>query len=234
MKPDVPRLPGEFKRLFRSMGFVSRHPALNGHGKEAERFADIYQQLGALWEFLALQCPHRAGWRTTRDKRHVCRLCGTISDAEERWHLLPRRGRQVIGRRREPTSRETFSNKRTATVVNEILEFHGAKLTVDVHNSYRSRLLRDSKFDITVAAERTVRIEEAGVECSFSGSQVRLRLKKHQRGERPPFGAFVAELPKRALRKFPLLVEFTPRGELVGVDIFLPLSSKKRVSRKAG
>ena len=77
--------------------------------------------LGALWEFLALQCPHRAGWRTTRDKRHVCRLCGTVSDAEERWHLLPRRGRQVIGRRREPTSCETFSNKRTATVVNEIL-----------------------------------------------------------------------------------------------------------------
>ena len=35
------------------MTFVSRHPALSRRGKPAERFAEVYQQLGMLWEFLA-------------------------------------------------------------------------------------------------------------------------------------------------------------------------------------
>ncbi len=57
---------------------------------------------------------------------------------------------------------------------------------------------------------------------------MRLRLKKHKMGERPPCGAFVAELPKRMLKKFPLLVEFDTKGNLVGVDIFRPMPKTRR------
>src|SRR5438105_15784773 len=57
----------DMHRLVRSMDFVSRHPALERDTAEAERFAEVYQQLGLAWEFLALQCRHRAGWRKLRD-----------------------------------------------------------------------------------------------------------------------------------------------------------------------
>lgn len=123
-------------------------------------------------------------------------------------------------------------DKKAATVVNDTIRFHGASLTVDVHNSYRSRLFRRSKLDISVAAERTVRVEEDGLECSFSMHQVRLRLKKHKMGERPPYGAFVFELPKRLLKRFPLLIEFDSRGELVGLGIFRPLRTNKLAVHK--
>ena len=233
MKTSGANLKTEFKRLFRSMDFASRHPALNKGGKEAERIAEIYQQLGMLWEFLSLQCPHRAGWRKAREGKVACKLCGILRGTDEQWLLLTRVGKKVIGRRAAPASKETFANKKAAAIIDDTIEFHGAKVNVDVHNAYRSRLFRRSKLDIAVAAERIVRVEEDGVECSLSVHQVRLRLKKHKMGERPPYGAFVAELPKRALKKFPLLVEFEQRGELVGVNIFRALSSRRK-ARKDG
>lgn len=84
----------EFGRLFRSMDFVSRHPALKRHTAEARRLAEVYQQLGMAWEFLALQCNHHAGWRKTREKKRVCKICGTVKGVRERWLLLPRDGKK--------------------------------------------------------------------------------------------------------------------------------------------
>jgi hypothetical protein len=49
------------------MDFVARHPALKRDTTAGRRFAEIYQQLGLAWEFLALQCPHRGGWRKLQD-----------------------------------------------------------------------------------------------------------------------------------------------------------------------
>jgi hypothetical protein len=91
MKPAAERtqLKRELRSLFRSMDFVSRHPALSGEGPEAKRFAEIYQQLGLAWEFLALQCKHWDGFRKTRDGRAKCHICGTFEDASERWLLRP-------------------------------------------------------------------------------------------------------------------------------------------------
>jgi len=68
MKQNSPRtqLKRDLRRVLRSMDFVSRHPALKRDTAEARRFAKIYQQLGLAWEFLALQCTHRGGWRKTR------------------------------------------------------------------------------------------------------------------------------------------------------------------------
>ena len=232
MKNRTDALKREFKRLFRSMDFVSRHPALNRRGKEGERFAEIYQQLGMLWEFLALQCPHNAGWRKARNGKFACKVCGTLRRAQEHWVLLPRDGKKIVGSKLFPNSKASFPNKKAATLVNDTIWFHGAKVNVDVHNSYRSRLFSSSKRDIDVAAERIVRVEEGSVQCWLDTHLVKLTLKKHKRGERPPYGAFVFELPRRALKRFPLLVEFDQRGELVGVTVFRPSKEHVRAAQR--
>jgi len=147
MKAVASILRREFQRLFRNMTFVSRHPALSRRGKPAERFAEIYQQLGMLWEFLALQCDHADGWRRTREGALVCRICGTARNAAEQWLSLPRRGRKVVGRKLFPNSRETFPNKKAASIIDDQMEFHGTKIAVSVHNAYRSRLFRRERRD---------------------------------------------------------------------------------------
>ena len=45
------RLKSEIRQVMRSMDFVSGHPALakSGRGREAERYAAIYQQLALAW-----------------------------------------------------------------------------------------------------------------------------------------------------------------------------------------
>ena len=67
------RLKSEIRQVMRSMDFVSEHPALvkGGRGREAERYAAIYQQLALAWEHLALQCRHseERGRRETTNAR---------------------------------------------------------------------------------------------------------------------------------------------------------------------
>jgi hypothetical protein len=55
------QLQRDLRQLYRSMDFVVRHPALKRDTTAGLRFAEIYQQLGLAWEFLALQCNHRGG-----------------------------------------------------------------------------------------------------------------------------------------------------------------------------
>ncbi len=171
MKNTTNALKREFKRLFRSMDFVSRHPALNRRGKEGERLAEVYQQFGQLGEFLALQCPHRSGWRRAREGKLACKVCGLLRGVHEQWLLLPRQGRKVIGWKAVPNSKETFANKKATTVVHDTIQFHGATVTADVHNSYRSKLFRRSKLDIAVAAERIVRVERTGSNAPSAGAK---------------------------------------------------------------
>lgn len=213
------------------MSFVSGHPSLSSPGPQAERFAEIYQQLGMLWEFLALQCRHAGGWRKMRDGKLACKLCGTIRGTAERWVLLPRDGRKIIGRKLFPNSDDTFPSKKNATIVEDVIDFHGATLKVNVHNSYRSRLFGRGKSDISIAADRIVRVEEGDVECWLDSHLAKLTLRKHKRGERPPYGALLFELPRRVLKRFPVLVEYNARGELVGLTIFRPIPPERR--RKA-
>lgn len=221
MKAAASNLRRELKRLFRNMSFVSRHPALSQQGQPAERFAEIYQQLGMLWEFLALQCSHTEGWRKTREGMLVCRTCGTVRDVAEHWLLLPCRGRKIVGRKLLPNSSETFPNKKAASVVEDRLDFHGVKLAVSVHNAYRSRLIRRDK-SVAIASDRIVRIHEDGIECWLDTHLAELKLRKRVPSEPPPYHAFVSELPKRALKRFPLLVAYDAHGKLVGVTIFRP------------
>jgi len=210
------------RRLFRSMDFVARHPALKRDTAEARRLAEIYQQLGLAWEFLALQCSHRGGWRKLRDGKSACKVCGLVRGTKEQWLLLPRDGKKTVGRRAKPNSKRTFPNRKAATVVNDTIDFHGAKLNVEVLNQHRSNLRWFRKHDWTIAADRLVRLEEGGIDVRFDSHLVTVELRKHKRGEMPPYSHFVWELPRRFLKKFPVMLQFDKHRRFTGLVIFKP------------
>ena len=216
----------DIRRLFRSMDFVSRHPALKPDSAEARRFAEIYQQLGLAWEFLALQCKHKNGWRKSRDGKFACKVCGLIRGAKEHWFLLPCTGSKIIGRRATPSSKRTFPNRKAATVVNDSIDFHGAKLNVEVLNQHRCNDRWFRKHDWTIAADRLVRLQEGGIEIRFDSHFVGVKLRKHKRGEMPPYSHFVWELPRKFLKKFPVMLEFDKHRRFTGLTIFKPDTGK--------
>jgi hypothetical protein len=220
VKTKSSQLQPDLRQLFRSMNFVARHPALKRDTTEARRLAEIYPQLALAWEFLALQCSHRCGWRKLRDGKSACKVCGLIRGTKETWLLLPRDGKKRVGRRALPNSKRTFPNRRAATVVNDTIDFHGARLNVEVLNEHRSRFFR--KHDWTIAADRLVRLEEGGVDVRFDSHLVTVELRKHKRGEMPPYSHFVWELPHRLLKKFPVMLQFDQRRRFTGLVIFKP------------
>jgi hypothetical protein len=138
--------------------------------------------------------------------------------------------RKPIGHKSRPNSRATFPTKKAASIVCDTIKFHGAKLTVDVHNMYRAQLFRELKMN--VAAERSVTLEEDEIECSVDSNFATMTLRKHKRGEEPPYGAFIWELPKRALKKFPLLIQYTKDGELAEVSVLRADRQSKKARRK--
>ena len=200
--------------------------------KLMESFYGVYQQLGVAWEFLGLQCGHWDGYRKLRDGKLACRICGKIRGADERWLLLPARGPKVIGHKTTPTSRQTFPDKKAATITEDCLQFHGANLRVSVHNCYQSRLFRD-KHDIAVAADRIVRLQENGIECWVDTNLVHVKLQPKRDKTKPPhYGAFASELPKAKLKKFPVLFRFDERYRLQGVEIFRPWQHDKKNAKR--
>jgi hypothetical protein len=222
VKTKSSQLLPDLRRLFRSMDFLSRHPALKRDTAEARRLAEIYQQLGLAWEFLALQCSHRGGWRKLRDGKLACKVCGLVRGTREQWLLLPRDGKKTIGYRAKPNSKRTFPNRKSATVVNDTIDFHGAKLNVEVLNPHRSGPRWFRKHDWTIAADRLVRLEEGGVDVRFDSHLVTVELRKHQRGEMPPYSHFVWELPRNLLKKFPVMLQFDKSRRFTGLVIFKP------------
>jgi len=136
--------------------------------------------------------------------------------------LLPQDGKKTIGRRSLPNSKRTFPNRKAATVVNDTIDFHGARLSVEVLNPHRcnSRFFR--KHDWTIAADRLVRLEESGVDVRFDTHLVTVELRKHQRGEMPPYSHFVSELPRKLLKNFPVMLQFDKRRCFTGLVIFKP------------
>jgi hypothetical protein len=236
-KDDRSVLKRELRRLWRSMDFVSRNPALNDENSpESQIFAELYQQLGMLWEFLGLQCRHWDGYRKNRSGTMLCRICGKLRGADEYWLLLPRKGNKSIGSKTMPTSDETFPYKRAAVVLGDSINFHGVHLTVDVQNAYRSRLLDR---DITIASDRIVHFEEGGVECMSDTHTLRIRLRARDQKSGLPYNAFPSELPRKLLKQFPILLEYDRHNRFVGVTIFKPIpgarmraSGKMKVKRR--
>ena len=218
------RLQRELRRLLRSMDFVSRHPALEKDGAEGERFAEIYQQLGLAWEFLVRQCGHWDGFRKTRDGRKKCKICGTFEDAAESAVLWPNPGKKRIGKRSVLDSEATFANKKAATLIDDAIDFHGAKLRVIVQNAYRAKLL--GRMDITIAADRMVRLTDGDVECRLDTHMIRLRVIARKKGQAPPRAGFPWELSRAQLKRFPVLLESDEDGQFAGVTIFKPTREK--------
>jgi hypothetical protein len=222
MKSESPKaqLKRELRQLFRSMDYVSQH--------DKKHFAAIYGQLGLAWEFLGLQCRHWDGYRRTRKGRSVCRICGKIKGTTEHWVLLPACGPVTLGRKHFPNSRRDSLDKRRAMIDAGSIQFHGAKLSVEVHNGYKSNW-PDRKSPINIAADRIVRLWEGDVECWLDSYLVHVKWKQRGRQpHKPPYGAFLSELPKKMLKKFPILLEHDARDRLVGVNILIPPQRRRR------
>ena len=223
MKKEIEkkRLKKELKSLFRSMDYISDN-YLNKEGiddKELEVFANIYQQLGMAWEFLGLQCRHWDGYRKTRDRKEVCKICGKVRNVDETHILLPVKGHKKIGRKKAPDSKKTFRTKKEAKILYDSIDFHGASLKVDVHNSYKSKLFK-KELDINIAAERIVRLKESGVECSIDQHTINIRIgPRKEKGAKPDYGNFVFELRKKDLKHFPVLFKFDDNFKFSGLTI---------------
>ena len=79
--------------------------------------------------------------------------------------------------------RKTRDKEKEARILNDSIDFHGVRLNVDVHNSYKAKLL-GGKHDIKIAAERTVKLKESGIECSISQYRIDIRMSTvKKRGE---------------------------------------------------
>ena len=136
--------------------------------------------------------------------------------------MLPREGKKRVGYRAMPTSKRTSPNRKAATVANDAIDFHGAKVKVEVLNPHRSQSRGFRKQDWTIAPDRRVRVEEGGVEVRFDTCMVSVEVRKHKRGEMPPYSHFVWELPRKLLRRFPVILRFDKRRRFTGVEIFKP------------
>jgi len=216
------RVKRELRRIFRSMDFISS-TFLNDDKLEERQiriYYDIYQHLGTAWEYLGLQCKHWDDFRKTRDGKEVCRICGKIKGVEERYHLLDKAKKKRIGRRIVPNSKKTFKNKREAALLKDSMDFHGAGLDVDVHNSYKSRL-RGFGRQINIAAERMVTLKESGIKCSIDQHLISIKLEKSKRKtKKPPYGGFPWEIRKQNLKHFPVLFEYDDEYNFLGLSVF--------------
>ena len=211
----------ELKRLFKSMDFIyDNYLSSDGYdNREYAAFATIYQQLGMAWEYLELQCKHWDGYRVTKDKRAVCKICGKIKDVDETHIILPARGHKKIGKKLKPTSKKTFQNKKDARIIADTIDFHGAKLKIDVHNSYKSRVFGD-KSEINLAAERIVELKESGIKCSVSRHTIDIQVApEKKRGSKPDYSNFVSELRKKDLKHFPVILHFDDSFNFTGLTI---------------
>lgn len=67
-------------------------------GKNFQLYFNIYQQLGLAWEFLGLQCWHWDGYRKTRYKKEVCKICGKVKGIENDYYLSPKNKQEMRGK----------------------------------------------------------------------------------------------------------------------------------------
>ncbi len=209
----------QLKALLKSMDFVSDnflHKEKISR-KDFQVYFDIYQQLGLAWEFLGLQCGHWEGYKKTGDNKEVCRICGKVKGVEDAFVLLSRKGPKKFGVKAKPNSKETFDTKKNAELVNDTMNFYGASLKVDVHNSYQSRVFGKG---ITMAAERIVNVKEDGIECHIDPHLIHVRLHDGDRKSgKKKYGGFPWEISKKDLKHFPVIFDFDENHRLLGLTI---------------
>jgi len=209
----------QLNALFKSMDFISNN-FLNEERvskKEFQVYFNIYQQLGMAWEYLGLQCRHWDGYKKTREKKEACKICGKIRDKDEFYILLPYKGLKKLGTKLKPNSQKTFETKKDAEIVNDTIDFHGALINVDVHNSYKSRIF-DKK--INIAAERNVTVKENNIECHFDKHLIHIRLHdKDKTFTRKKYGGFPWEISRKYQKNFPVIFDFDGKYKFLGLTI---------------
>jgi len=216
------QLKTDLRRVFRALDFAGKHISGKSPPKATQNtYFNIYQALGLAWEFLGLQCKHWDGYKRNRDGKQVCRICGKIKGVQEGFFLLTDSRMKKIGRRAAPTSKKTFANKSKAQIVHDQMVFHGALLDVDVHNSYKSNLF-GKNHEITVAAERSVKLTESGIKCSVDRHVIDLKMEKRPKGKKPPYGGFPWELTREKLKHFPVIFSFDDNYKFLGLTIIRP------------
>jgi hypothetical protein len=216
VKKEVKR---QLNAVFKSMDFVSKNFFNNEKisKREAEVFSNIYQQLGIAWEFLGLQCRHWEGYKRTRDKKEACKICGKIKGTDDFYILVPKKGLKKLGVKVSPNSKRTFENKKDAGIANDTINFYGAVVNVDVHNSYKSNLFDKG---INMAAERIVNVKEDNIECHIDNHLIHIRLRDRDRkskGKR--YGGFPWEIKKKNLEHFPVIFDFDEKYKFLGLTI---------------
>jgi hypothetical protein len=205
--------------LFKSMDFVSNNflDSEKIGEKEFQRFFRIYQQLGLAWECLGLQCKHWDGYKKTRDKKEACKICGKIKGADDFYILLSQKGSKKVGMKLKPNSKKTFETKKDAEIVNDTIDFYGAVVNVDVHNSYKSNLFGKG---INMAAERIVNLKEENVECSIDQNLIHIRvLGKDRKRAKKRYGGFPWEIKRKNLKHFPVIFDFDEKYRFLGLTI---------------
>ena len=106
-----------------------------------------------------------------------------------------------------------------AKILYDSIDFHGACLKVDVHNSYKSKLFK-KELDVNMAAERIVQLKESGVECSIDQHTINIRIgPRKEKGSKPDYGNFAFELRKKDLKHFPVLFKFDDNFKFSGLTI---------------
>ena len=219
------QLKTELKQVYRALDFASKHLNDQRSPKAAQRsYFDVYQSLGLAWEFLGLQCRHWDGFKRRRDGKELCRICGKVKDVPERLYLIPIGAPKKIGVRLTPNSKQIFANKKRAQLVRDEIVFHGAALTIDVHNAYKSTLFGKGH-EINVAATRMVTLKEDGIKCSVDQHVIDLKMAQWPRakGHKPPYGGFPWELSKEKLKRFPVIFHFDGNYKFLGLTIIRPV-----------
>lgn len=211
----------ELKNLYKSLDFVSNNFLNNKkiRKKDVSIFFNIYQQLGLAWNFLGLHCKHWDGYKRSKDGKEVCRMCGKVKSVGEHYYLLPEADPKKIGSKLLPSSKKTFKNKKEATIVDDTIDFHGAVVNVDVHNSYKSNLF-NKKHEINIAAERIVLLKESEVECHIDQHLIYIKINKTRKKlGKVKYGGFPWEIKKKHLKNFPVIFDFDKKYQFLGLTI---------------
>lgn len=207
----------ELKNLFKSMDYIADTYLYKSkkRKKDIDRFFEIYQQLGLLWSFYGLQCRHWDGYKKSKNNA-ICKICGKVKGIQDDHYLLPIKGKKVIGKMVRPGKDYTDkATKKEAEIVNDTISFHGARLNVSVYNGYVSSL---SGNRINIAADRAVTLDENGLFIDLSKYIMGIKIKKIKKGV-PIFGGFLGEIPKRILKKIPIILSYTKNGKLAEIEL---------------